>query len=206
MLYKSDPFLYSHTFVRLLLGMFRGAVAYSTYNRTPNLFRGVVFICPMCKISDDMLPPQWVINLLRWVLGPPGTTSLLGYLPIAPAKNQLFDLAHHLPEKAETVWRCPTTFARNPRLATARELLQVTQRISNNLCEFDAPFLVVHGREDRVTDPKLSLALYKESKSQDKSIHLYDGMWHALTCSEPDENIDRVFKDCSRWILDRTQQ
>lgn len=180
-----------------------GAVAYSLYNRLPNLFRGVVFICPMCKISDDMLPPTWVIELLQWLIGPSGTTSFLGYLPIAPSKNELRDVTHRIPEKGQLVARCPTSFCRNPRLATARELIHVTRRISDSLHEFTAPFLVVHGLADRVTDPKLSQTLYDEAPSKDKSIRLYPGMWHALTSSEPDENIDRVFNDCIEWILQR---
>jgi predicted esterase len=51
----------------------------------------------------------------------------------------------------------------------------VTSDISSSLSEFDAPFLVLHGKEDKVTDPKLSQALYDESKSKDKTIKLYDG-------------------------------
>lgn len=181
-----------------------GAVAYSIYNRMPNLFRGVVFVCPMCKISDDMLPPQWVIDVLKWLIGPTGTTSFLGFLPIAPAKNDLGNVTHRLDEKRVLVSRCPTSYGRNPRLATARELIQATQQISDSLHDFDASFLVVHGEADRVTDPNLSQALYNESKSTDKSIILYPGMWHALLIGEPDENIDRVFDDCIAWILQRS--
>jgi acylglycerol lipase len=181
-----------------------GAVSYSVYNRIPHVFRGVIFVCPMCKISDDMLPPGYVIDFLKWIIGPTGTTSLLGYLPIAPSRNNLSDVTHRVPEKAAMLSRCPTVFGRNPRLATARELIRVTQRISNNLSDFDAPFLVLHGKADRVTDPDLSQALYDESKSTDKSIQLYDGMWHSLTGGEPDENVDRVFNDIIAWIEERS--
>jgi alpha-beta hydrolase superfamily lysophospholipase len=181
-----------------------GAVAYAVYNRTPSLYSGVVFVCPMCKISDDMLPPQFVIDALKWIVGPTGSeSSWIGHLPIAPSKSDLFETAHHVPEKAEQIYRCPTSYGRNPRLVTARELLHATSQISASLSAFDAPFLIVHGREDRVTDPQLSLSLYRESKSRDKSIRLYDGMWHGITSTEPDDNIDRVFRDCTGWILER---
>ena len=200
-----------------------GAVAYDTYNRDPSVFRGVVFVCPMCKISDDMLPPQYVIDVLKWLIGPTGTTSLLGFLPIAPAKNNLSDLVHRIKEKGELSHRCPLNFSRNPRLATARELINVTQRISETVSEFEAPFLVLHGLADRVTDPNLSKTLFNESCSLDKDIRLYKGMWvryftfvfgclfahtslkfqHGLTSGEPDENIDRVFGDVASWIADR---
>ena len=98
----------------------------------------------------------------------------------------------------------PLCFGRNPRLATARELIAVSQHISANLSKFDAPFLVVHGLDDTVTDPQLSQALYDESISTDKSIELYPGMWHSLF-GEPDENADVVFQDCMNWILERAQ-
>ena len=179
------------------------AVAFCVYQRIPSIFRGVVFVCPMCKISDDMLPPQFIIDFLIWLIGPSGTTSFLGYLPVAPSQNDLKHVTYKLPEKWEVSARCPLVFNRKPRLATARELIRVTQRISSNLHEFDAPFIVLHGKEDRVTDPMLSEALYNESKSKDKSIKLYDGMWHALMSGEPDENIEVVFRDCIEWILKR---
>lgn len=179
-----------------------GAVAYSVYNRVPDLFTGVVFVCPMCKINDHMLPPQWVINLLMWAIGPTGTSSWLGYLPIAPSSD-LKDVTTKVPEKREMLSRCPTVFDRNPRLATARELINVTQRISSSLSEFDAPFLVLHGLADLVTDPALSESLYKESRSKDKCIKLYEGMWHSLLIGEPDPSIHQVFNDMGKWITKR---
>jgi acylglycerol lipase len=194
----SDP----HFSLILSMG---GAVAFSVHKRIFHLIKGVVFVCPMCKISEDMLPPQGVIDILTWLIGPSGSTSLLGYLPIAPAKQSLGDVAHKVKAKKDLYARNPLSFGRNPRLATARELIKVTQMISNSLSSFDASFLVVHGKADRVTDPRLSQALYNECKSKDKTIHLYEGMWHGLTCTEPDENIDRVFSDATRWILERCQ-
>jgi acylglycerol lipase len=181
-----------------------GAVAYCTYNRIPHVFRGVIFVCPMCKISDDMLPPQWVVNTLIWLIGPSGSTSFLGYLPIAPAKQNVGEVANKLEEKRIINGRAPLNYERNPRLATARELIKATQSISSSLSDFDASFLVIHGKDDRVTDPKLSQSLYEESKSKDKSLRLYDGMWHGLTSTEPDENIDLVFSDAIAWILQRS--
>jgi acylglycerol lipase len=206
-----------------------GAVAYCTYNRNPKLFRGVVFCCPMCKIGDDCLPSQWVIDLFRKLAGPKGTASTLGYLPIAPSQGVNMDWSIR-PHKQAMLSAFPAEYGRKPRLATARELLvsisklqffgfkestlshnsflfqqDVTIHISNDLKNFDAPFLVQHGKMDRVTDPKLSESLYNESQSSDKTLRLYDGMLHSLLAGEFDENIDMVFQDSIKWILERSK-
>mmetsp|Transcript_26429 Transcript_26429/g.47952 ORF Transcript_26429/g.47952 Transcript_26429/m.47952 type:complete len:143 (-) Transcript_26429:523-951(-) len=100
-----------------------GAVAYFNYNANPSMWSGVVFVCPMCKISDSMLPPKWVTDLFLSVLGESGTVNLFGLLPIAPTKGNLLDLAFKLMEKRLIATKSPFGFGRNPRLATARELV-----------------------------------------------------------------------------------
>lgn len=54
-----------------------------------------------------------------------------------------------------------------------------------------------------MTDPKMSQALYDESKSEDKTIRLYEGMWHSLICGESRENVRRVLNDSIQWVLER---
>jgi acylglycerol lipase len=50
-----------------------------------------------------------------------------------------------------------------------------TKRISSTVHEFDAPFIILHGLEDKITCPKISEEFYKESPSKDKNIQLYKG-------------------------------
>jgi len=125
-------------------------------------------------------------------------------LPIAPSSGSFDDFCFKEIEKRELVNQSPYSFGgRKPRLATARELMNTTAEISSKLHKFDAPFLVQHGLEDRITCPKLSECLYEESKSSDKEIKLYKGMWHTITAGEPDHNIDLVFNDAIKWVIDR---
>eukprot|EP00562_Extubocellulus_spinifer_P023243 CAMPEP_0178626470 /NCGR_PEP_ID=MMETSP0698-20121128/8415_1 /TAXON_ID=265572 /ORGANISM="Extubocellulus spinifer, Strain CCMP396" /LENGTH=347 /DNA_ID=CAMNT_0020265675 /DNA_START=71 /DNA_END=1116 /DNA_ORIENTATION=+ len=178
-----------------------GAISLKTYNRHPEFFSGVVFIAPMCKLSDKMLPPvfiapmcklsdkmlppEWVVNLLQQLLGKSGDVNWLGELPVA----------HYAPIH---LWA-------QAEIDTARECLDLTSEISKHLAKrFDAPFLIQHGSNDMVTCPKLSQMLYDESPSKDKEIKIYDGMWHNLLGGEPIENIDLIFNDSIKWILDRS--
>ena len=67
---------------------------------------------------------------------------------------------------------------------------------------FSFALLVQHGSSDRVTDPKLSQALYDEASSKDKSILLYEGMWHSVS-GETEENVEKVLNDRIAWVLER---
>ena len=66
------------------------------------------------------------------------------------------------------------------------------------------PFLIVHGGDDKVTDPSVSDLLYRSAVSQDKKLNLYPGMWHALTSGESPENIHTVFQDIIAWLDQRS--
>jgi len=178
-----------------------GAVAFDAFQRNPEFWKnGVIFIAPMCKISDKMMPPKWVENGFRAIVGPAGDSErMIGTIPAVPAAD-ISSLSYKLDERREMAYNVPIGFFRKPRLATGRELLLNSTRISKSLKNFNAPFLVMHGLADKATDPKLSQSLYDESQSKDKEIKLYEGMWHTLTSGEPSENIDIVFNDIISWI------
>lgn len=113
-------------------------------------------------------------------------TSLRKYwrycvLIIAILAQDVGEYSFKLKDKKDAAEGHCNFFGRKPRLATARELLDTTDRISASLKEFDVPFVVLHGKADLVTDPNLSQRLFDESCSKDKTIKLYDGMWHTLT-------------------------
>jgi hypothetical protein len=82
-------------------------VAYSIIKAHPDLYSGVVFVCPMCKIADNMLPPQWIIDLFKKLAGPTGSTTLFGFLPISPARGDMKLLTFKLAHKRALFTRCP---------------------------------------------------------------------------------------------------
>jgi alpha-beta hydrolase superfamily lysophospholipase len=163
---------------------------------------GVILVCPMCKISDEMMPSPIVIDCFKRLLE---VCPWFGYLPIVPTKN---DNLKHRQYKRQQQYNIaslsPLNYSRNPRLSTARELLDTTLRISDTFHEFDASFLILHGKDDVITDPLLSQQLYDESKSTDKTIYLYDDMWHSLLSGETEENIERIVHDILVWIQQRS--
>ncbi|KAE8689012.1 hypothetical protein F3Y22_tig00110945pilonHSYRG00193 [Hibiscus syriacus] len=87
-----------------------------------------------------------------------------------------------------------------------RELARVCQYIQDNFSKVKAPFFTVHGTTDGVTCPSSSQLLYEKASSVDKSLKLYDGMYHSLIQGEPDENADLVVKDMREWIDERVER
>ncbi|GMI11938.1 hypothetical protein TrVE_jg12545 [Triparma verrucosa] len=179
-----------------------GAVCHDVSLRCSEIITGSILICPMCAIHSHMKPPPFVISLLYKLVGPPNTLNFFGTLPLAPSKD-VGEHAFRLKSKKDLSESHCNYYGRKPRLATARELLDTTDRISSSLSSFDLPFIILHGEADVVTDPELSKRLYDESSSEDKTIKLYEGMWHTLTTGEPDDNIEKVFKDIVEWIDER---
>lgn len=84
-----------------------------------------------------------------------------------------------------------------------REIARMTEYVQGRFRDVTAPFLVVHGTNDGVTEPEGSKMLYRDAKSEDKSIILYEGMLHSLVQGEPEENSQRVLGDFRAWIDER---
>jgi alpha-beta hydrolase superfamily lysophospholipase len=80
---------------------------------------------------------------------------------------------------------------------TTAELLNALDKITASMEDFDAPFLVLHGTVDKLTNIAGSKALVERAKSKDKTIKIYDGAWHDLL-HEPEKA--KVEADIQTWL------
>ncbi|KAL6630706.1 hypothetical protein ACP70R_028557 [Stipagrostis hirtigluma subsp. patula] len=184
---------------RFLLGeSMGGAVALLLHRARPDFWTGAVLVAPMCKIADDMRPHPLVVNILR------AMTNIIPTWKIVPT-NDVINSAYKTQEKREEIRQNPYCYKGKPRLKTAFELLKISLHLEANLLhQVTLPFLIVHGGEDKVTDPSVSELLHRSAASQDKTLKMYPGMWHALTSGESPENIDTVFRDIIAWLDHRS--
>ncbi|KAJ9684104.1 hypothetical protein PVL29_016547 [Vitis rotundifolia] len=170
-----------------------GAIALNLDRQTPDYWDGAVLVAPMCKIADDMRPNPVVITVL---------TMLCKVIPtwkMIPVED-VVEMAFKEPEKRAEIRSNPYCYKGRIRLKTGQELLRVSLDLEKNLHKIQMPFLVVHGGDDKVTDPSTSKQLHETAASSDKTFKLYPGMWHGLTSGEPLENIDTVFSDIINWL------
>nr|ABR16349.1 unknown [Picea sitchensis] len=174
-----------------------GAVALLIHRKQPNYWSGAVLVAPMCKITEELIPPPLVLSIL-WTL-----TAIIPTWKLMPTQD-ITDVGIKDPDKRMELRANPYLYRGRPRLKTAFELLMTSLDIEKRLDEVMLPFLIVHGEDDRVTDPSVSKLLYASAKSLDKTLKLYPNMWHGLTYGEPPEHIELVFSDIIAWLGKRS--
>jgi alpha-beta hydrolase superfamily lysophospholipase len=83
------------------------------------------------------------------------------------------------------------------------ELVKAIRRVNAEAADIRLPILILQGSADRLVDPKGARMLYGAVSSVDKTIKVYDGLYHEVY-NEPEH--DEVLGDVEAWLethLDR---
>ncbi|PKA63444.1 hypothetical protein AXF42_Ash005339 [Apostasia shenzhenica] len=163
------------------------------------LWTGVILSAPLIIIPDDMRPSKLRLFLYGLLFGLADTWEAM------PEKNMV-GRAIKDPDRLRIIAANPRRYRGRPRVGTMRELARVTELLQRRFGELTVPFLTLHGTADGVTAPEGSKMLYEKAASEDKSLILYEGMYHSLIQGEPEENSERVLADMRSWIDERTSR
>ena len=71
------------------------------------------------------------------------------------------------------------------------------ERVAREASKISLPLLIVQGSADKLVDPEGSRMLYNKAGSIDKTIKMYDGLYHEVF-NEPER--DLVLSDVKSWI------
>jgi acylglycerol lipase len=99
-----------------------------------------------------------------------------------------------------TVWEGrvdPLVYQEPAPARTAREVLGAIDRIQEHMEDLKVPVLILHGGADKVTPPDGSRALYRRARAEDKTLRIYDGLYHDLL-HEPERA--QVTGDVLGWL------
>jgi acylglycerol lipase len=80
---------------------------------------------------------------------------------------------------------------------TAAQLLNAIGFIDDHMEEVTVPLLVMHGGADAITPPDGSRELMRRARSADKTLKIYDGLYHDLL-HEPEK--EQVMADVAAWM------
>ncbi|XP_071688114.1 caffeoylshikimate esterase-like [Rutidosis leptorrhynchoides] len=165
----------------------------------PDTWTGLIFSAALFVTPKLLTPSKLHITLYGLLFGLADTWASMpdNNVPV----NAIRD-----PEKLKIIAVNPQRYKGRHRIGTMREVARVTNYLQNNFHKVTTPFLAVHGTADGVTCPTGSQMLYDKASSEDKTLKLYEGMYHSLIQGEPDEASNLVLADMRAWIDERTEK
>jgi lysophospholipase len=81
-----------------------------------------------------------------------------------------------------------------------QEYLNAAAEAIRRAGELSMPLLLIHGTADKMVSVKSSRHIYQQAVSQDKTIEIFDGLFHE-TMNEQVEQREKVLGIIERWIL-----
>jgi acylglycerol lipase len=152
-------------------------------------FQGAVFSAPVVKVASHVT--QMTVFMAR-------TLSLLapkaGVLPVDPATLS------RDPDVVNAYINDPLVFHGKTTARLSAEMLRALTRVSAETGKITLPFLAMQGGADRLVDPDGAQILYERAGSKDKTLKIYDGLYHEIF-NEPEH--ERVLGIVETWLAAR---
>lgn len=104
------------------------------------------------------------------------------------------------PLALEAKYSDPLVYTGPIRMRTGWEILTLASDLQRSFRSVNVPFAVLHGADDRVTEPRGSKDLYQQASSKHKKLFLYEGLLHDLLF-EPEKA--SITEDILAWMDER---
>ncbi len=175
-------FLFGHSMGGLI------ALLSALTRRLPHL-HGLLLSAPAIEVNPNLAP------LLR------KGAQLLGRLvPTLPTVRSPQGAISRDPAVVDAATNDPLNYHGRTLARTGAELLRAGRIARVRLHELETPFLVLHGTADPLATPSWSKRLYQRAAAPDKTLRLYDGLYHE-TFNEPERAT--VLRDLRTWLAAR---
>lgn len=149
-------------------------------------FDMAIFSAPAVKADDSMAP------LLRKI-----APIVSKFFPKLPAAKLAQNMISKDPKVRERYQSDPLIYKGKVRARKGYETLKSMEYIADKFDVIDLPILVMHGADDKITDPIGSQMLYDGISSSDKTLKYFDGLYHEIF-NEPER--DEVIRYAIDWI------
>lgn len=171
-------FIYGHSMGGLV-------TTYYEITHQPEL-AGIILSGPAVVVGDDISPMLIRISKFLSNIAPKMATTKLDGGAISRDTKEV--------EKYDND---PLNYRGGIRARVGAEMLKAIQHVEANLAKFKSPALIMHGTADKLTDPRGSQLLFDGASSNDKTLKLWDGLFHELH-NEP-EKAD-VMAEAVAWM------
>lgn len=147
---------------------------------------GAVISGPAVKVPDSISPVT--ITLSR---------ALSALLPKFGAAQLDSEGVSRDPAVVEAYVNDPLVHTGKTTARLAAEMLNAMRRVTEDANTITLPLMIVQGSEDKLVDPAGARMLYETVSSDDKTLKIYDGLYHEVF-NEPEHA--EVLGDVEAWL------
>lgn len=149
-------------------------------------FKGAIISAPMVRIPANITPMTITMGKILSSLAP--KAGILGLDATGISRD---------PEVVKTYVNDPLVFHGKTPARLAAEMLKAMLRVTAEAEKINLPFIALQGSADRLVNPGDAQLLYDKASSKDKSIKIYQGLYHEVF-NEPERAV--VLKDVETWL------
>lgn len=169
-----------------------GAISILVAAERPTYFSGMVLISPLVLTNPESASTLKVLaaKLLNFVL-PNLTLGRIDSSVLSRNKSEvdLYDSD-------------PLVCRAGLKVCFGIQLLNAVSRVERAMPRLTLPFLLLQGSADRLCDSKGAYLLMESSRSQDKTLKMYEGAYHVLHKELP-EVTNSVLHEINTWVSHR---
>jgi len=144
------------------------------------------FICESYALG--VYAPDFALAALK------GLSHVAPHLHVLDLKNKLFSRD---PAVVSALDHDPLIPQMNYPTGTVAAMVRGTERVKAEFSLIKLPVLIVHGSEDKVTEPAGSQLFFDQAGSADKTLKLYEGHFHDLLA---DVGKEQPIADMIAWV------
>ncbi|MGB7538933.1 MAG: lysophospholipase [Anaerolineales bacterium] len=149
-------------------------------------FKGAILSAPAIAIPEGISPAKILVGRFLSVIAPKS-----GLLRLDPARLS------RDPAVVSAYRNDPLVYHGRTPARLSMELVKAMRRVGGELNKITLPFLTFLGGGEQIVNPDGARRLYENAGSQDKTIKVYEGLYHE-TFNEPERA--RVLEDMKRWL------
>jgi len=150
---------------------------------------GLLLSGPLLKVDDDISP------LLQKISGI--VAAILPRIPTVKVDTSLLSRSSWV----EPAYKAdPFVYHGGTPARTGHQILKSTAYVQKHFPKISLPVLITHGGADKLADPAGSKLMYSHIASSDKTIKVFDGLYHEIMHEpEKDQFLNLLFS----WLADR---
>jgi len=174
-----------------LMGHSLGGLIVTTYCLQPGKqnWKGLITSGAALEIDKDMSP---ILQKIAPIVG-----AILPKLKTTPLDITFLTRSDEVLKKYN---EDPMVYKDGMRARTAALTLKLIKIAREQFGKISLPLLALHGSDDRITMPGGTQKLHAEAVSTDKTVEIYQGLYHELI-HEPER--ETVMNNISTWITER---